>query len=249
MLNTIYSQTKTQVLSVNVKNNTITAMVPYGATFNAGSPVLFGSAAAEYGLVPNVAYFLVALPTVNADTSVTFQISATWRQALSTNAGDPGTPIQYSGAAGDVVQLTQGSTPLTYGMVQPVSQLGSSEINAGLLQQNRDSKGCPNGSYTIWLAPSQEAALNAGAFLENWIPTPSQDYLHSIYGRDASVNSEIAPIFRIYAPQAGDEPASILPCPDCPESETVGGGAAKEPIQPALQATYRFPLLTKQPSK
>ncbi len=246
VLNTIYSQTKTSVLSVNAKANTITAMVPYGATFNASSPVLFGTAAAEYGLLPMVAYFMVAAPTVNADQSITFQISATWLQALSIGGNDPGTPIQYSGEAGDVVQLTQGTTPLTYGMVQPVSQLGSSEINAGLLQQDRDAAGCPTGTYTIWLAPSSEAALKAGAFLENWIPTPSQEYLHSIYGRDASVNSDIAPIFRIYAPQLGTEPPSILPCPECPASETVGGDQGKGPPKPALQATYRFPMLMKQ---
>ncbi len=246
VLNTHYSETKTEVLSVNASTNTITAKVPFGSTLIASSPVLFGAAASEYGLQPDVAYFLVAAPTVHADQSVTFQISATWLQRLSTDPGDPGTPVQYSGAAGPVVQLTQGATPLTYGMVQPVSQLGSSEINKGLLKQNVDASGNPNGTYTIWLAPSREAALKAGAFIENWIPTPSQEYLHSLYGSATAVNSDISPIFRIYAPQPGDAPPSILPCPTCTASQTVGGDQGKGLPDPALLATYRFPLLLKQ---
>ncbi|MSR42275.1 MAG: DUF1254 domain-containing protein [Phycisphaerales bacterium] len=242
VLNTHYSQATTPVLSVNVRDQTITATVPYGATLLASAPVLFGDTAAEYGLQPNVAYFLVNIPTNNADGTVTFQVSATWQQALSSNPiGDPGTPVQFSGAAGPVVALTQGTSPLTYGAVKAVSQLGSSELNDGSLLPNLDSKtGLSDGTYTIWFAPT----LPEGAFIENWIPTPSQAALKALYPDATVLNSDIFPIFRVYAAPLGNDTPSIMPCSVCSPLETVGGEQSGAPND-ALLATYRFPLLTK----
>ncbi len=243
VLNTHYSQALTDVISVNAKSGYITAKKVVGATLVASSPVLFGAAAAEYGLQPNVAYFIVDTPVVSGDT-VTFQVSATWLQRLSTAAGDPGTPVQYSGEAGPVATLMDGVSPLKYGIVQPVSQLGSSEINGGQLRQNVDGSGNPDGTYTIWLAP----ALPDGAFIENWIPTPSQKSLAALYPDATVLNSDIWPVFRIYAAEVGSSPPSILPCPDCLSSDTVGGDQSGSPIpDDALLATYRFPLIQKLP--
>jgi len=243
VLNTHYSQALTDVVSINSKTGSITAKVPDGATLVASSPVLFGDTAAEYGLQPKVAYFIVNAPVVSGDT-VTFQVSSTWIQRLSTAAGDPGTPVQYSGEAGPVAILTDGVSPLTYGIVQPVSQLGSSEINGGLLRQNADGSGNPDGTYTIWLAP----VLPTGAFIENWIPTPSQKALAALYPDAKVLNSKIWPVFRIYAGQAGSAPPSILPCPECPSSETVGGDQSGSTFpNDSRSATCRFPLIQKLP--
>ena len=243
VLNTHYSQAVTDVVSVNAKSGYITAKVPFGATLVASSPVLFGAAAAEYGLQPNVAYFIVNTPVVSGDT-VTFQVSATWLQRLSTAAGDPGTPVQYSGEAGPVATLMDGVSLLKYGIVQPVSQLGSSEINRGQLRQNVDESGNPDGTYTIWLAP----VLPTGAFIENWIPTPSQKSLAALYPDATVLNSDIWPVFRVYAAQVGSMPPSILPCLDCASSDTVGGDQSGSPFpDDALLATYRFPLMQKLP--
>ena len=250
VLNTHYSQSDTEVLSVNTKSNTITAKVPYGSSLRASSPVLFGETAAEYGLQPRIAYFLVNDPTFSADGStVTFQISATWTQELSTAVGDPGTPVQYSGEAGTVVALTQGTSKLTWGFVQPVSQLGSTEILKKQLRQNLDAEGNEDGSYTIWFANSIENIK--GAFVENWIPTPSQDWLRTIYPNATELNSEFWPIFRIYAAQPGDLPPSILPCPDsvCDGSEVVEDQSGELIPDDAKLASYRFPLITKLPAK
>ncbi len=140
--------------------------------------------------------------------------------------------------------LTDGVSPLTYGIVQPVSQLGSSEINGGLLRQNADGSGNPDGTYTIWLAP----VLPTGAFIENWIPTPSQKALAALYPDAKVLNSKIWPVFRIYAGQAGSAPPSILPCPECPSSETVGGDQSGSPFpNDSRSATCRFPLIQKLP--
>ena len=246
VLNTYYSRAETEVISVDAVSGYITAKVPYGVTLLASSPVLFGgsTAAAEYGLLPDRAYFIVATPEVvdSVKGTVRFQISATWLQDLSTDptnsGGDPGTPIQYTGSAGPLVTLTSGTSQLLYGSVQPVSQLGSSEVANGQLQQNQDANGEPDGTYTIWLAPS----LPLGVPASNWIPTPSHDALALLYPGEV-VNSEIWPIFRIYASAAGEDKPSILPCLQCPLSETVGGANPKEDSD-ELKATYRFPLIT-----
>jgi hypothetical protein len=236
VLNTYYSQTLTDVVSVDPSNNSITAQVPYGARLAASTPVLFGSAASEYGLQADTPYYIVKTPTTNSDGTVTFNVSDKWLQTLSTAIGDPGTPVQFSGQAGTIVPLRQGASKLTYGYVQPVSQLGSSEIGKNMLQKNAD------GTYTIWLAPT----LPLGAFKSNWIPTPSQTYLKGLYP-GKQVNSDIWPIFRTYAAQPADQGLpSILPCTNCSGSETVGGISSALQADNSLLATYRFPMLIKQ---
>ena len=119
-------------------------------------------------------------------------------------------------------------TPLEYGIVQPVSQLGSLQIESyakglpGLVPN-------PDGSFTMWMAPS----LPDGVPATNWIPTPSREYYEGIYGDSAAAMSwAIQPILRMYYPQAGDEPPSILPCP----AGTRGCADGKA-------ATYKIPMI------
>lgn len=236
VLNTYYSQTLTDVISVDSNNNSITAIPPLGARLTASTPVLFGAAASQYGLEANTPYYIVNTPVTNKDGTVTFQVSATWLQRLSTAAGNPGTPVQFSGQAGPIAPLIQGASKLTYGYVQPVSQLGSSEIEKNMLQKNTD------GTYTIWLAPT----LPEGAFKSNWIPIPSQEYLTKLYPGQ-KVDSSFWPIVRIYAAQPGGQTSpSILPCTTCAGPETVGGVSPKEQTDDALLATYRLPMLIKE---
>jgi hypothetical protein len=205
-----------------------------GPPIEAGTAILFDDSADDYGLEPRVAYFVVSDP-VERGGRLEFRVSAIWRQRLSTAAGDPGTPVQGSGEAGPVVDLIRGSSPLRYGRVMPVAQLGSSQVESGQLRQNLDENGAEDGTYTIWLAPT----LPEGAFVENWIPTPSTDYLQSIYPDATELNTEIWPMFRVYAAQPGSMPPSILPCRDCTGRETVGGSA--KATDDAMLATYRFP--------
>jgi hypothetical protein len=238
VLNTSYSQALTEVISIDPNTNSITAKVPYGAKLIASSPVLFGAAASEYGLQSDVPYYIVKTPTTNSDGTVTFSVSDKWLQRLSTAEGDPGTPVQFSGQAGPTMSLKKGASKLTYGFVQPVSQLGSSEVAKNMLKKNAD------GTYTIWFAPT----LPAGAFKSNWIPTPSQAYLKALYPGQ-QVNSTFWPIFRIYAAQPADlpsKPPSILPCTTCSGPETVGGISPRLQTDDSLLATYRFPMLIKQ---
>ncbi len=59
-------------------------------------------------------------------------------------------PIQFSGAPGHIVQLSNPGGPvnLQWGPIQPVSQLGSQQLTSGKLAKN------PDGSVTIWIAPT-----------------------------------------------------------------------------------------------
>lgn len=102
-------------------------------------------------------------------------------------------------------------------MVQPVTQLGSSQLAANQLARNAD------GSLTLWFGPT----LPAGAPASNWIPTPSTAYYSTLYP-----NTQISTIFqltlRMYYPTPGDEPPSILPC-----SAEVCGSALHESWIPA----------------
>lgn len=234
VLNTHYSVTDTDVVAIDARADTILAEIPVGPPIEAGTAILFDDSADDYGLEPRVAYFVVSDP-VERGGRLEFRVSAIWRQRLSTAAGDPGTPVQGSGEAGPVVDLIRGSSPLRYGRVMPVAQLGSSQVESGQLRQNLDENGAEDGTYTIWLAPT----LPEGAFVENWIPTPSTDYLQSIYPDATELNTEIWPMFRVYAAQPGSMPPSILPCRDCTGRETVGGSA--KATDDAMLATYRFP--------
>jgi hypothetical protein len=113
-----------------------------------------------------------------------------------------GVPIQYSGGPGPFVAFEPqpNAGPLTYGMVKPVSQLGSEQLSAGQLAMNAD------GSLTLWIGPS----LPAGAPASNWIPTPSTAYFNSLYP-GVTVSTAIDVYLRMYYPTPGDEPPSILP--------------------------------------
>ena len=101
-------------------------------------------------------------------------------------------------------------------MVKPVTQLGSTELAAGMLAKNDD------GSLTLWFAPT----LPAGSPASNWIPTPSTVYYGTIYDQPISTTFQLT--LRMYYPTPGDSPPSILPpCAGCKPSETY--------IPPALE--------------
>ena len=171
MLNTSYSTADTPVLSVDAATNSMTVKAPNWGTLVASTPILFGGDATAYGLTPNTVYYVASAPTPNADqTTYTFQISTQWLQTLS--AGD--VPIQGPGGhPGPVVDLLSpaGAGALNYGMVKPVTQLGSSQLAANQLAKNAD------GSLTLWFGPT----LPAGAPASNWIPTPSTAYYSTLY--------------------------------------------------------------------
>jgi hypothetical protein len=217
-LNTAYSIADLDVISVDPTADTITAVNTDYALMQASAPVFFsGSAAASYGLTEGQPYYMVADPTTGTsgtNPSITFQVSPVWQQTLSAN----NVPIQFSGAAGPVVDLLAGSGSFQWGPIQSVSQLGSQQITSGLMEPNSD------GSYTIWVATT----LPAGADPHNWIPTPSSTYYDSIYG-NPNVNTGIRLLMRMYYPAPGCPGPSILLC-----------GAAKD-------ASYVFPLVETVP--
>ena len=201
VLNTAYSTANTQVLSVNATNDTITVSAPDWGKIVASTPIIFGGDGATGCGFTNNVYYVAGDPVVDdtgATPTYTFPISETWIQELSQG----NVPIQYSGSAGPIVDFTCTSTTgLNWGMLKPVAQLGSSELEDGKLVKNADGK-----SVTIWFAPS----LPAGAPATNWIPTPSTAYYQSIYpGKTVSTTQEI--LMRTYYPTPGDQPPSILP--------------------------------------
>lgn len=237
VLNTAYSQAETTVYSIDPKSSTMTVGASAVGPLRPGTAVMFGENAPDFGLEAKKAYFIATSPVTNEAGSIpgidvvtyTFPLAESWQQELSTT----GTPIQQVNAErstpqGATVALTTPQRlddPLMYGVVQPVSQLGSLQI------ESKDKGGVglePNedGSYTIWMAPE----LPVGVPAANWIPTPSQAYLQALYPGVEDLNSEIQPILRMYYPTPGDEPASILPCP----SGTAGCGAG-------LTTTYVIP--------
>jgi hypothetical protein len=208
VLNTSYSTADTPVLSVDAATNSMTVKAPAWGTLAASTPILFGKDATAYGLTPGTVYYVASTPTANADkTRYTFQISTQWLQALS--AGD--VPIQGPGGhPGPVADLLSpaGAGALSYGMVKPVAQLGSSQLTAHQLAKNAD------GSLTIWVGPT----LPAGAPPSNWIPTPSTAYYSTLYP-NTQISTAFQLTLRMYYPTPGDEPPSILPCPQgCAES-------------------------------
>ena len=92
-----------------------------------------------------------------------------------------------------------------YGMVKPVTQLGSSQLAADQLAKNSD------GSLTLWFGPTLPPAAPAS----NWIPTPNTAYYNALYGKQVSTNFQLT--LRLYFPTPGSQPPSILPCapPQC----------------------------------
>jgi hypothetical protein len=203
VLNTSYSTADTSVVSVDAATDTMTVLAPSWGTLTASTPILFGAHAAQYGLNPDTVYYVASTPTTAVDpstgqTTYSFQVTSQWIQTLSPD----GMPIQYSGGPGAIVDLQSpaGAGALTYGVVKPVSQLGSQQLSDGQLAKNAD------GSLTIWFGPTRPAGTPAS----NWIPTPSTAYFNSIYpGQTVSTNLQI--ILRIYYPTPGDDPPSILP--------------------------------------
>lgn len=214
--NLAYSQANLTVRSVSATNDTITVGMPtWGAAPIASQPIFFGTGAAAYGLQPNTTYYVATTPVVKGKgkyVTYTFKVSTTWKQVLSPivqmgGASVGGVPEQGpSGTPGTIVDLAAGSGTLSWGPVQPVSQLGSQQITSGKLAPN------PDGSYTIWFGPT----LPAEAQATNWIPTPSLASLQQIYGADAALTApQIRPMLRIYYPTPGsDTAASILPPPN-----------------------------------
>jgi hypothetical protein len=201
VLNTSFSAADRDVVSVDAATDYMTVTAPNWGTLVASTPILFGGDASAYGLTPNTVYYVAGDPTPNADqTTYTFQISAQWLQPLS--AGN--VPIQGpDGDPGPIVDLLapDGAGALNYGMVKPVTQLGSSELAANLLVRNAD------GSLTMWFSPT----LPAGAPASNWIPTPSTAYYSTLYP-NTQVSTAFQLSLRMYYPTPGNEPPSILPC-------------------------------------
>jgi hypothetical protein len=201
VLNTSFSTADTPVLSVDAAANTMTVTAPIWGRLVASTPILFGGDASAYGLTPDTVYYVAGDPMPNADeTTYTFQISEQWLQPLS--AGN--VPIQGpAGDPGPIVDLLSptGAGTLNYGMVKPVTQLGSSQLSANQLARNAD------GSLTMWFGPT----LPAGAPVSNWIPTPSTAYYSTLYP-NTQVSTAFQLTLRMYYPTPGNEPPSILPC-------------------------------------
>ncbi len=222
VLNTSYSTADTTVLSVDARTNFMTVNAPNWGTLVASTPILFGGDAAAYGLKPNTVYYLATIPKANADnTTYTFQISTQWRQTLSSGKGLP-VPIQGpNGQHGPIVDLRSpaGGGALKYGMVKPVTQLGSSQLAANQLVRNAD------GSLTLWFGPT----LPSGAPASNWIPTPSTAYYRTIY--NTAVRTKFQLTLRMYYPTPGNEPPSILPC----TAQACGSAMPESYIPPALK--------------
>ena len=125
---------------------------------------------------------------------------------------------------------------MTYGVVQPVSQLGSSQLADGTLQLNDGTHaGYPAGSYTLWLAPTK-ASLPSWVDSHNWLPTPGTAQLQSIYGTSTTLNTTIEPMIRMYDAQPGSMAPSILPCTQANKSACAGG-----------TSSYIFPPLVTVP--
>jgi len=201
LLNTSYSTADTAVISVDAATNLMTVKAPNWGTLVASTPILFGGDAAAYGLTPNTVYYVAETPTANSDnTTYTFPISDQWLQTLS----DANVPIQGPGGKpGPIFDLQSpaGAGALIYGMVKPVTQLGSSQLSANQLVKNAD------GSLTMWFGPT----LPAGAPVSNWIPTPSTAYYSTLYP-GTEVGTAFQLTLRMYYPTPGNDPPSILPC-------------------------------------
>lgn len=201
LLNRYYSKASSTVLSVDATADTVTVPAQAWGPLVKGAAVLFGSDAADYGLQADAVYYVAADPSVSGSgtsAKYTFPVSATWPQTLSDN----NVPIQSSGGPGPVVDLTSpsGAATMTFGMVQPVSQLGSQQVTSGDLKAN------PDGSITIWVAPTLPAGVPAG----NWLPSPSTAEYSALYP-GKTVNTDIRLMLRMYYPTPGDQPPSILP--------------------------------------
>lgn len=222
VLNLSYSVADTPVVSVNAATNFITVTAPNWGTLAASTPILFGPGAVTYGLATDTVYYVAGTPILNANNTYTFQISREWLQTLSPSGH---VPIQGpTGHAGPIVDLQSpsGAGALTYGMVKPVTQLGSSQLAANQLARNAD------GSLTLWFGPT----LPAGAPASNWIPTPSTEYYKALYP-DTQISTAFQLTLRMYYPTPGNEPPSILPC-----TEACASMLPESYIPPALELVH-----------
>ena len=226
VLNTAYSSADLAVTAVDPVTDSVTAAASDWGPLVQGSAVLFGPTAADYGLQPGTPYFVASVPTPTTvdgiATSYTFQVTERWQQEWAATEAHP-VPIQGpAGTPGAVVPLDDPGGPLdlTWGPVQPVSQLGSQQLTSGRLATN------PDGSVTIWMGPE----LPSGAPMTNWLPTPSTAYYESVYdAAGSSMSTTVRPMIRMYYPSPGSATQpSILPSP---------GGAGN--------ATYVLPQLEK----
>jgi hypothetical protein len=219
VLNTAYSTADSAVLAVDPTADTITVTAPNWGKLVASTPVLFGgAAAAACGLSADTVYFVAADPVQGTGpggiATYTFPLSTQWKQELSTD----NVPIQYSGQAKGPVGLSCNSgTDLSWGMVKPVSQLGSSELEDDRLVKSGD------GSLTIFIGPTPPTDPD---LLPNWIPTPSTSYYEGIYGVGSNVSTTLQVILRSYYPTPGNQPPSILPY--------TAGNLAESYIPPAI---------------
>jgi hypothetical protein len=220
VLNTSYSTADTAVLSVDAATDSMTVNAPNWGTLIRSTPILFGANATAYGLTPNKVYYVASAPVPNGNnTTYTFQISEQW---LQLPLSDGNVPIQGPGGnAGPIVHLLSpaGAGALNYGMVKPVTQLGSSQLAANQLARNAD------GSLTMWFGPT----LPAGAPASNWIPTPSTAYYSTLYTTPVSTSIQLT--LRMYYPTPGNEPPSILPC----TAQACGSAMSESYIPPALE--------------
>lgn len=203
LLNTHYSKADSSVLAIDASADTLTVRAPSRGSLAASTPLIFGPGAETYGLTPGAVYFVADAPVETTDpatreTTYAFQISSQWLQELS----PANVPIQDSGGPGAIVDLQPGSRAETlgFGVVKPVSQLGSEQLSAGQLALNAD------GSLTLWFGPT----LPEGAPASNWIPTPSTAYFDGLYPGE-TVSTALQVILRMYYPTPGDAPPSILP--------------------------------------
>lgn len=209
VLNTAYTKANDKITAINSSDNTITVLEPSWGHIVQSTPLVFkGSGAASCGLdtlANNAIYYVASSPVTGVDsqtgkTTYTFKISATWLQEIS----QANVPIQYSGQAGPTINLQCNSpSQVSYGVVRPVSQLGSAELEDDKLVRNND------GSLTIYLAPT----LPAGAPPQNWIPTPSTAYYDNLYGAGSDISTALQVILRSYYPTPGNQPPSLLPDP------------------------------------
>ena len=135
-------------------------------TLVASTPILFGGNAAAYGLMPNKVYYVASETHTehrqhHTPSRSPRSGSRRCRRTMSrfrARAASPG-PI--------VTSIARAASALSYGMVKPVTQLGSHELAADQLARDAD------GSLTCGSAQR----LPRGAPASNWIPTPNHGVL------------------------------------------------------------------------
>jgi hypothetical protein len=205
VLNTHFSTADRTVFKVDASADELTVQATNWGRLVKSTPILFDGDVGSYGLTANTAYYVATDPVQNADGTYTFKISTQWLQVLSSDnvpiQGPGGWPAT-DGKKDAFVDLLSpaGAGALNYGMVKPVTQLGSTEHAAGLLSINTD------GSLTLWFGPKPPRDAPAS----NWIPTPSTDYYSKLYPQTVSTKFQLT--LRMYYPAPGDPPPSILKC-------------------------------------